>query len=109
MVFEIIVAILAACGVLLFVWCAMGLFLRPIGGGRLLLLYPARGDAADVEQAARGAAWLRETGLVAAELTVVDCGLSEQGQRTLRALCARMDGLRYIPEAELPTILKTER
>lgn len=109
MVFEILIAILAACGVLLLIWCAMGLFLRPIGGRQLLLLYPVRGDAAELEQAARGAAWLQETGLVSASLTVVDCGLSEEGQQRLRALSARMAHLHCIPEAELPMILKTER
>lgn len=109
MVFEILIAILAACGVLLLIWCAMGLFLRPIGGRQLLLLYPVRGDAAELEQAARGAAWLQETGLVSAGLTVVDCGLSEEGRQRLRALSARITHLHCIPEAELPTILKTER
>lgn len=109
MVFEILIAILAICGVLMLVWCITGLFLRPIGGARLRLLYAAEGNAEALEQTARGIAWLRETGLLAAELAVVDCGLSEEGLALVRALCARMDFIRYLPEPSLGQILKTER
>ena len=35
MVFEILVAILSVCGVILLLWCVTGCFLRPFGGKAL--------------------------------------------------------------------------
>lgn len=109
MVLEILIAILSVCGVVLLVWCISGWLLRPMGGEKMCLLFPACGDAPELEQALRGAAWLRETGLVTAEILVVDCGLSEAGQKKVSALRARMEYIRCIPRAELSEILKTER
>ncbi len=48
MVFEILVAILSVCGVILLLWCVTGCFLRPFGGKALKMLYPVSGDAQEL-------------------------------------------------------------
>ena len=107
MVFEILIAILAVCGVLLILWTVTGLFLKPAGGRSLRMLLAVQGDAQELEHAVRGIAWLRETGLCAGTLTIVDCGLSEAGLRCVRAICARYGFVEYLPEAELSEILRS--
>ena len=109
MVLEIVITILAVCGVLMLIWCVTGRMLRPAGGQELLLLYPAHGAAEGLEHAARGIAWLRETGLCAGEFYVVDCGLDAQGRQRLALLCERLEFVHLIPEAQLPEILRSER
>ena len=105
MVFEILIAILAVCGVLLILWTVTGLLLKPAGGRSLRMLLAVQGDAQELEHAVRGVAWLRETGLCVAGLTVIDCGLSDVGLRCLRAICGRYEFVEYLPEAKLSEIL----
>lgn len=65
--------------------CAL---LTPVRSGRdtrITLVVQAHGDAPELENLLRGALWLRDSGTVAADILLVDCGLTEDAL----ALCAR--------------------
>lgn len=109
MVFEILIVILAVCGVLMLVWCMTGLMLCPFGGRELRMVYPARGEAGEMEHALRGAAWLHEVGLIAGDVLIADCGMNASARRRAELICARLEFVHLIPEARLPDILKSER
>ena len=75
MVFEILVAILSVCGVILLLWCVTGCFLRPFGGKALKMLYPVSGmDAQELEHVIRGILWLREVGADLRQRLSIGCG-----------------------------------
>lgn len=109
MVFEILIVILAVCGVLMLIWCITGLMLRPLGGRALRMVYPARGEAEPMEHALRGAAWLREVGLISCDVFIADCGMSEAARQRAEILCKRLEFVHLVPEAQLPEILGSER
>lgn len=109
MVVEILIVILAVCGALMLLWCITGLMLRPLGGRALRMVYPACGEAEELEQAVRGAAWLREVGLTAGDMFIADCGMTGPARLRAGRLCERLEFVHLIPEAELPEILRSER
>lgn len=58
-----------------------GALLTPVRSGRdtrITLVVQARGDAPELENLLRGALWLRESGTAAADILLVDCGLTEE-------------------------------
>lgn len=107
MVFEILVAILSVCGVILLLWCVTGCFLRPFGGKVLKMLYPVSGDAQELEHAIRGILWLREVGLTSGSVYLLDVGLSETGGRIVQALCEKWEFVTLLPEERLSDLFKT--
>jgi len=86
LILQLMTALLLAAGVLLYVWCLLGWFVLPFGGKHLQLVLKVHGDADDLERQLRALSWLRGSGLLQAELTIVDCGLSETGRNLVRHL-----------------------
>lgn len=89
MVWQVLVCVLAAAGMLFLAWCVVGALLMPVGGPGMTVIYCARGDAEDLEQAVRSFAWLRGSGVADLPLQVVDCGMApaarERAERLARA------------------------
>ena len=83
---EIIYGILIVGGVFMILWCLMGLLLSPVCGDHLSIHYRASNEAADMEQCVRGFIWLRETGLLKVDLTIIDVGLNEDARYRASAL-----------------------
>lgn len=107
MVFEILIAILSICGVILLLWCITGCFLRPFGGNSLKMLYPVSGDAQELEHSIRGILWLREVGLTSGCVYLFDAGLSESGTAIVQAICEKWEFLTLLPEERLSDLFKT--
>lgn len=106
MVEDIILCVLAACGVLLLLWCAAGWALFPCRGRAFTLLY-VTGEAEALERTLRAQRWLRKSGLLYGRVIVVDCGLLPRAASRARRLC-EYGGEEFCREAELPQLLKTE-
>ena len=79
----------AAAGIVLMVWCLMGLLLQPVFGEGMVTIYPVEGDGEDLEQRVRAYGWLRDGKLSGGKLLIVDCGLSEEGIKKLKILKER--------------------
>jgi len=58
----------------------------PFGGKNLQLTLRVQDCAADLERQLRAYSWLHGSGLLQAELTVLDCGLDEEGRTLVRLL-----------------------
>lgn len=106
MVGDMILCLLAACGVALVLWCMVGWALFPCKGRRVILLYAA-GEGETLEQELRAQRWLRKSGLLCGRAIVVDCGLTTRGAARAQRLCSGAEE-EFCSEAELPMLLKTE-
>lgn len=78
----------AAAGILLVIWCVVGVLLLPLAGRHApaAALLPARGDGAKLEHDVRGFQWLCDSGFIHGSVIVIDCGLDAEG----RALAQRL-------------------
>lgn len=83
---SLCISFLAVAGVVLCLWCLAGCFLLPFGGKDLQLTLRVCDHASKLERQLRAYSWLRGSGLLQAELTVLDCGLDEEGRTLVRLL-----------------------
>ena len=95
MVIQITLCVLLILGFAWLLWMLGCALLTPVRSGRdtrITLVVQARGDAPELENLLRGALWLRESGTAAADILLVDCGLTEEGRQaaTLLARDSRM-------------------
>ncbi len=92
---EIVVALLAAGGLLLLCWLLFGRMLIPAGGAGapVYAVIPASGGGEGLEHTVSGLIWLREGGMARFTIVVADCGLSEGGIAAVEALRRREPGL----------------
>lgn len=98
---DLLLIFLAAAGVILVVWCLVGVLLQPVFGRNMVTLCFVRGDGRDLEPRVRIYGWLREGRLSGGRLVLVDCGLTERGQRVAGLLQDRYGWLERIPQTEL--------
>lgn len=98
---EILLALLAVVGLLSIGFLAFGRLLSPAGGGGSVTVLPGRGDGGDLEQAVRGAVWLRCGGVLAGRILIVDCGLTPEGRAVAQALCRREPELELVERQDL--------
>ena len=99
----IILAVLAAFGVLSVMWTLFG-FLLPGQRGTVMVCL-CRGDGEE-EPVLRHYGWLRDLGFVRCPLLLVECGITEE-ERT-RPLSLRQD-VEICTMEELPSKLEQER
>ena len=112
MVIQITLCVLLILGFAWLLWMLGCALLTPVRSGRdtrITLVVQARGDAPELENLLRGALWLRESGTAAADILLVDCGLTEEdagldseGRRLARLLADREPGVLLCPLAALP-------
>ena len=79
MVIQITLCVLLILGFAWLLWMLGCALLTPVRSGRdtrITLVVQARGDAPELENLLRGALWLRESGTAAADILLVDCGLT---------------------------------
>ena len=110
MFWQILSCVLAAAGVLLFLWCLLGAFVLPVETPGLTAVYRARGNAQDMEQMVRGFAWLRGTGVMDMPLQILDCGMDEEALRRAEHLARQhpyIQIIRKIPQRGEETVGKT--
>lgn len=76
---QFFAVLLAAFGAVSLGWLALGAMVLPGEcPGRMVI--GAAGDAPGLEQAVRGALWLRRTGLWRGRVVIEDLGLTEDGR-----------------------------
>ena len=105
---DSIIALLAAAGLASLLWGAIRalLFSRPRRPFRAMALIPARGNGDQLEGEIRSIALLSAQGGRITRVLIVDCGLTEEGQKLCRLLareerwvifCLREEIGRYLP------------
>jgi len=100
MVWQVIFCVLAAAGILLFLWCLAGTFLLPVAGDGMVIRYRASGGAPALEQTVRSFLWLRETGLIDMPLQIIDDGLDQEARGVAVRLAQKYPCIQLLPAAE---------
>ena len=103
MVIQITLCVLLILGFAWLLWMLSGALLTPVRSGgdtRITLVVQARGDAPELENLLRGALWLRESGTVAADILLVDCGLTEDARSMANYLADREKNAEVIDAKE---------
>lgn len=98
---DLLLIFLAAAGILLVIWCLVGVLLQPVFGRSMVTFCFTRGDGRELEGRVRIYSWLREGRLSGGRLVLVDCGLTDRGKRVADLLQERYGWLERIPQSEL--------
>ena len=78
-IWQVLLALLAAAGLLSLGWLLFGRLVRPAGGaGQVYAVVPAAGDGAGLEQTVKGLLWLRDGELARFTVVIADDGLEER-------------------------------
>lgn len=91
MLLEFLLFLLLAAGVLLVLWCAVGVVLTPFYDSDTKTLYYIKENAERLEQRVRAFAWLRGSGMFGGILVLVDCGLGTEAVARAAALQKRYE------------------
>ncbi len=87
--------------------CTLLTPVRSSRDARLTLVIRARGDAPELENLLRGALWLRGSGTVAADILLVDCGLTEEAAALVERLARRCEDLKLCNTEEICQWMQT--
>lgn len=99
---TILLAALAVLGLGTLLWLVFGLFLIPVGTiATVRVQVLADGSAQTLEHTLSGLLWLRKTGLLEAQIDVVDNGLDEYGLACAERLVKVHPGMNLIRNSEL--------
>ena len=98
---QVILALLAATGLLALGWMLFGRLVAPIGGGPVYAVVPAAGDGAGLERDVKGLLWLRGGELARFTIVIADNGLDPAGRAVAAALLAQSSGVVVCPANRL--------
>ena len=110
MVIQITLCVLLILGFDWLLWMLSGALLTPVRSGRdtrITLVVQARGDAPELENLLRGALWLRESGTAAADILLVDCGLTEEAAALAERLARQCEDLKLCNTEEICQWMQT--
>lgn len=97
-VLQVILALLAAVGLLALGWMLYGRLVTPVGElGPVYAVLPAAGDGERLEQEVKGLLWLRSGALARATIVIADGGLSPAGRAVAAALLRDATGVVLCP------------
>lgn len=102
---EIIVAFLAAGGLLALGWFLFGRLLSPVAGENVLAVIPAKGAGERLEHDVSGVLWLRAGGMARMTVVIVDAGLDCEGLAVASALLERDNSIQICRPEELEELL----
>ena len=108
-IWQVLLALLAAVGLLALGWLTFGRLLTPVGGGGggpVYAVVPASGDGAHLEQYVKGLLWLRGGELARFTIVIADGGLDGTGRAVAAALLARGQGIVLCPAERLGEYIK---
>ena len=103
-IWQVLLALLAAVGLLALGWLTFGRLLTPVGGcggGQVYGLEASCGDVAHLEQDVKGLLWLRGGELARFTIVIADGGLDGTGRAVAAALLTRAQGIVLCPAERL--------
>ena len=106
MVIQITLCVLLILGFAWLLWMLSGALLTPVRSGRdtrITLVVQARGDAPELENLL----WLRESGTAAADILLVDCGLTEEAAALAERLARQCEDLKLCNTEEICQWMQT--
>ena len=95
---EVLLALLAAMGLLALGWLCFGRLFTPVPGrGQVYAIVPAKGDGANLEHTVNSLLWLQGSRPNSFQILLVDNGLDDTGRAVVSALQSRSPTLGYCP------------
>ena len=88
-IFEVITACILSFSFLLLLWTIKGLLLRPVKVGKsskITVLISAGESSEILEREVRGLRWLRDDGILRADIFIIDTGMDEETVKIARFL-----------------------
>ena len=109
-ILEVLLALLAAVGLMAVGWLVFGRFVLPLGNedNRTMVVVEARGDGAGLEQTVHGLLWLRRGDLWRYRVVIMDCGLDSGGRDIARRLAAGGGHVSLCPLGDMTEYLNKE-
>ncbi|MCQ2418607.1 MAG: hypothetical protein MJ085_02370 [Clostridia bacterium] len=109
MIWQLLLCALAAAGLLMLLWIAIGTLLLPVRlkGGCILL--PVEENADRLEHHVRACAWLIESGLIRSTVILADTQHDPQVTMLAKRLCESYCWAIWLPAEKLTDYLKSER
>ena len=107
-IWQAVLALLAAAGLLALGWTLCGRLLVPAGGsGAVYAVVPAAGDGENLEYDVKSLLWLRGGQRARFTIVIADQGLNEMGRAAAGALLARDQGVVVCPMEGLSQYLSS--
>lgn len=110
MVIQITLCVLLILGFAWLLWMLSGALLTPVRSGRdthITFVVRARGEAPELENLLRGTLWLCDSGTIAADILLVDCGLAEEAAALAERLARRRGDLKLCRAEEFCQWMQT--
>lgn len=109
LLWEVLLSLLSALGLVLLGGLLFGRLLRPVPSGEMWVLIPGRGEGARLEQEVRVVMWLRGLGLLRCPVAIVDVDLTDEGRELAFRLLSRWNSVSLWPGSHLSELLKPEQ
>ena len=107
-VIEIITAFALSLSFLLLIWILKGFLLRPVvskGASKVTIVINADEKTKDLEREVERLRWLREDGLLSADILIVDMGMDGETAQIAESLLQKNSFLRVCRPEELANII----
>ena len=107
--FEIITAFILSFSFLMLLWTIKGLLLRPIKVGKnskITILISAGETAENLEREIKGLSWLRDDGILRANVLIVDMGMDDETAEIARSMSKNNPAVTICKPAEIENIIK---
>ena len=88
-VLEIVLAFVLSLSIILLIWAVRGRLLRPdirVKNSRVTVIVPAGADSERLEREIRGLGWLRDDGILNANILIVDAGMDKETAQIANSL-----------------------
>lgn len=109
MIRQLLLCALAAAGLVMLFWLALGTLLLPVRLNDGCILIMVEENAERLEHRLRGCAWLIESGLVSATVILADAQRNKQATNLAKRLCENRPWAIWLPAEQLTDYLKSER
>ena len=107
--FEIITAFILSFSFLLLLWTIKGLLLRPVKAGKnskITIIISADEKSENLEYEIKSLRWLRDDGILRADVLIVDTGMNEETAEKARLISKSNTAITICKLDEIENIIK---
>jgi len=106
--FEIVMAFVLSLSIILLIWALKGRLLRPVIGGknsRVTVVVAAGKDSKHLERAICGLRWLKDDGILMADVLIVDAGMDNETAQIADSLARNNSSIQICSPSEIEKII----
>jgi len=105
---EIVLAFVLSLSIILLIWTLRGRLLRPVIGGknsRVTVIVTAGENSKHLERAISGLRWLRDDGILKADVLIVDVGMDNETAQIAYSLSQNNSSIQICSPSEIEKII----